>query len=67
MLQMCVIAVHKVSPTTGYACRPVNQRNSRHKECEFACIGLVPEWYEAFKVEEGDALYLPPKERVKIW
>ena len=27
----------------------------------------VPEWYEAFDVQEGDALYLPPEERVKIW
>ena len=27
----------------------------------------VPEWYEAFNVEETDALYLPPEERVKIW
>lgn len=27
----------------------------------------VPEFYEAFAVEEGDALYLPPEERVKIW
>lgn len=27
----------------------------------------VPEWYEAFGVSEGDALYLPPEERVKIW
>jgi putative endopeptidase len=27
----------------------------------------VPEWYEAFDVSEGDALYLPPEERVKIW
>jgi putative endopeptidase len=27
----------------------------------------VPEWYEAFNVKEGDALYLPPEERVKIW
>ena len=27
----------------------------------------VPEWYEAFGVEAGDALYLPPEERVKIW
>ena len=27
----------------------------------------VPEWYEAFGVEKGDALYLPPEERVKIW
>ncbi len=24
-------------------------------------------WYEAFEVREGDALYLPPEERVHIW
>jgi putative endopeptidase len=24
-------------------------------------------WYEAFGVREGDALYLPPGERVRIW
>jgi putative endopeptidase len=27
----------------------------------------VPEWYEAFDVQEADALYLSPEERVKIW
>ena len=27
----------------------------------------VPEFYAAFDVQEGDALYLPPEERVKIW
>ncbi len=27
----------------------------------------VPEFYEAFEVAEGDALFLPPGERVKIW
>jgi len=27
----------------------------------------VPEFYEAFNVSEGDALYLAPEERVKIW
>ncbi len=27
----------------------------------------VPEWYEAFDVQVGDSLYLPPDERVKIW
>lgn len=27
----------------------------------------LPEWYDAFDVQEGDALYLPPEERVKIW
>jgi len=24
-------------------------------------------WYEAFDVAPGDALYLPPDERVSIW
>jgi endothelin-converting enzyme/putative endopeptidase len=24
-------------------------------------------WYEAFGVTEGDALYLPPDQRVRIW
>ncbi|MEM7277509.1 MAG: M13-type metalloendopeptidase [Pseudomonadota bacterium] len=27
----------------------------------------VPEFYEAFDVKEGDALYLAPEDRVKIW
>ena len=27
----------------------------------------VPEFYEAFDIAAGDALYLPPEERVKIW
>jgi putative endopeptidase len=27
----------------------------------------VPEFYEAFDVQESNALYLPPEERVKIW
>lgn len=27
----------------------------------------IPAFYEAFGVQEGDALYLPPEERVKIW
>jgi predicted metalloendopeptidase len=27
----------------------------------------VPGFYEAFDVQEGDGLYLPPEERVKIW
>ena len=27
----------------------------------------VPEFYEAFDVSEDDALYLAPKDRVKIW
>jgi putative endopeptidase len=27
----------------------------------------VPEWYDAFGVQEDDAMYLPPDARVKIW
>jgi putative endopeptidase len=27
----------------------------------------LDEFYEAFDVQESDALYLPPEERVKIW
>jgi putative endopeptidase len=41
-----------------------------HAPSEFRANGAVrnvPEWYEAFDVQEGDALYLPPEERVKIW
>jgi putative endopeptidase len=41
-----------------------------HAPSEFRANGAVrnvPEWYEAFDVKEGDALYLPPEERVKIW
>jgi putative endopeptidase len=27
----------------------------------------IDAWYEAFNVKPGDALYLPPEERVRIW
>lgn len=27
----------------------------------------VPEFYEAFKIKKGDAMYLDPEKRVKIW
>jgi len=27
----------------------------------------VPEFYQAFKIDANDALYLPPEQRVKIW
>jgi len=41
-----------------------------HSPAEFRVNGVVrnvPEFYEAFDIEETDALYLPPEERVKIW
>lgn len=27
----------------------------------------IPEFYTAFKVKQGDSLYLAPEKRVKIW
>nr|WP_010131147.1 M13-type metalloendopeptidase [Microbulbifer agarilyticus] len=41
-----------------------------HAPSEFRINGAVrnvPEFYSAFGVKEGDALYLKPDERVKIW
>ena len=41
-----------------------------HSPSEYRSNGTVrniPEFYSAFGVKEGDALYLKPEERVKIW
>ncbi len=41
-----------------------------HSPSEFRCNQIVKnlnEFYEAFDVKEGDALYLPESERVRIW
>ena len=41
-----------------------------HSPAEFRCNGIVSnvdEFYDAFDVAEGDALYLAPEERVRIW
>lgn len=41
-----------------------------HSPSKFRANGAVrnvPEFYQAFEVKEGDKLYLPPEERVKIW
>jgi putative endopeptidase len=41
-----------------------------HSPTRFRANGTavnVPGFYSAFDVKEGDALYLPPEERVKIW
>ena len=41
-----------------------------HSPRDFRVNGVVrniPEFYTAFGVGEGDSLYLPPEERVKIW
>lgn len=41
-----------------------------HSPYEFRCNGVVrnlPEFHEAFEVQPGDALYLAPQDRVRIW
>lgn len=41
-----------------------------HSPGEFRCNGVLrnfPAFYEAFGVKEGDGLYLPPEQRVRIW
>ncbi|HMO67534.1 MAG TPA: M13 family metallopeptidase [Novosphingobium sp.] len=41
-----------------------------HSPAEYRINGIVrnfDEWYQAFGVQPGDALYLAPEERVRIW
>lgn len=41
-----------------------------HSPAEYRVNGVVRNmdaWYDAFNVEPGDALYLPPEDRVRIW
>lgn len=41
-----------------------------HSPPRFRVLGTLanmPEYYEVFDVKEGDAMYLPPEERVKVW
>ncbi len=41
-----------------------------HSPPEYRVNGVVPNiaaFYSAFEVQEGDGMYLPPKQRVKIW
>ncbi|MDG2176453.1 MAG: M13-type metalloendopeptidase [Gammaproteobacteria bacterium] len=41
-----------------------------HSHSEARSNGVVRNfdaWYSAFNIEPGDAMYLPPEERVKIW
>lgn len=41
-----------------------------HSPSEYRCNGVLanlPEFYAAFGVKEGDRLYRPPEQRVKIW
>ncbi|WP_303652567.1 M13 family metallopeptidase [Paludisphaera mucosa] len=41
-----------------------------HSPAEFRCNGVLrnlPEFYATFDLKEGDKLWLPPQERVRIW
>jgi predicted metalloendopeptidase len=41
-----------------------------HSPSEARCNAIlrnVDAWYTAFHIQQGDAMYLPPGERVKIW
>lgn len=41
-----------------------------HSPSHYRVIGIVPnipEFYQAFGVKEGDAMYIAPEKRVKIW
>ena len=41
-----------------------------HSPGEIRALGSLsnmPEFYKAFNVKEGDAMYLAPEKRVKIW
>ena len=45
-------------------------KSDPHSPDKFRINGVVrniDEWYLAFNIQEGDALYLPPEERVSIW
>jgi len=44
--------------------------NGGHAPSQYRVNGVVRNidaWYRAFNVQPGDALYLPPEERVRIW
>ena len=49
----------------------VNQlKTDPHSPPQYRINGIVrnlDEWYQAFDVKPGDALYLPPEQRVRIW
>ncbi len=45
-------------------------KNDPHSPGEYRANGIVRNfdaWYDAFNIQPGDALYLPPEKRVKIW
>jgi endothelin-converting enzyme/putative endopeptidase len=57
-----------------YKAREETMRNrvatDPHSPPRFRVLGTLanmPEFYEVFDVKEGDAMYLPPEKRVKVW
>ena len=41
-----------------------------HSPAKYRVNGVVRNmdaWYKAFGVKPGDAMYLPPEQRVRIW
>ena len=45
-------------------------KNGPHSPVQYRANGIVRNfdaWYDAFNVQPGDALYIPPEKRVKIW
>jgi len=45
-------------------------KSDPHSPGEFRVNGVVANidaWYEAFGVTEGDAMYIPPEQRISIW
>ncbi len=45
-------------------------KNGPHSPVEYRANGIVRNfdaWYDAFNVQPGDAMYIPPEKRVKIW
>ncbi|MBL4617030.1 MAG: M13 family peptidase [Robiginitomaculum sp.] len=45
-------------------------KGAPHSPPEYRTNGVVRNidaWYEAFDIKEGDAMYLPPEKRVRIW
>ncbi|HLM53013.1 MAG TPA: M13-type metalloendopeptidase, partial [Pseudoxanthomonas sp.] len=45
----------------------VNGPHSPGQIRAFAPLRNIDAWYDAFDVTEGDALWIPPEERVRIW
>jgi putative endopeptidase len=45
----------------------VNGPHSPGQIRAFAPLRNVDAWYEAFNVKPGDALYVAPENRVRIW